>query len=804
IIGGGLEAAIVTVKATHAASLTSKLDSNASSAAAAAKGAGGQVIAGNLVSNAVVGGANASITCVQSGTPITTAAGDISVEADDASSLTATDAMLSAQSTTNDLLFGVVNDVAQKLMDTYEFTTLSGTRDLKFGDTVYVDGSIYKFMGDSASDVDLATATYTDLDLWKLMSATTILPTSVAKVLSTVASFKGGPSKAKAGMITRNEVEGGAFAWVEDATLTAEGNITVRAAERAILNATELSSVTAKEATTFIIATNSVLAKAEAYVRSSILKTNDTNGDKEHSIMVEALNLLVANADMNLTAESKLDGQDKSDGLGLLFAFNTVGYEANNIFFQAAEALIGNDYLTDLVTDRNTYGAAAFADDSDLIADHDVIVRAESRELAGTGSLDSSVTAQALNDLGTVDGDQDDEEQDAAFAAQLKTSMIAIGAIADDSAEENPVTLTIETLAADAQWYVIASDGRIWQVLAEDNGPGGTVLNVYLANLLNARVGNDVAVKAKNDRVLVDRLVNQNKLDKDRAAAEKKGEEFKGKLKYGSNAASAGGVLASNKVNSSTQAWIRGNAFRYSSDETVSDLRDGDVVQVGDTLYRYTGPDQVRVTDYDHLSIDVPTALADGDTIRISATLASNDDSTTFKAGEIYTYSGAGGADIDLETLLGTDPGDFTLANPELSIDLSDAEQDYENNTAQWTDLGTGQSYEVTAETGEVSVIAKDTANLRVTTSLTVSAEATNNVDAFKQIAADLTKSDYDYTTESGVQDIEQGDVVRIGDGPDGPGADYVGQVYRFVGDADADDVDLSNFVLTGTGVQNL
>jgi hypothetical protein len=772
ITGGGLTAKSVTVKAEHAASLSSKIDSNASSAAAAAYGASGQVISGNLVSNALVGGATAFIMDAASGSPICATAGEIRVEADDVASLTSTNALIAAQSLKNDLLSGVVNSVAQKLLDSYKYTDTSGTQDMVFGDTVYVDGVIYKYMGDGPDDIDLGVAIYTNLDLWKVMSATTIIPTSIAKVISKVAGLKGGTSKSLFGLIARNEVEGGAFAYVENATLIAEGDIDVRARERATLNAVEASSVSAGVSKSFVIATNSVLSKAEAHVKNSSLRANDAGNDDTHSITIEAYNLVTANTDVSLTSAAT------ADGLGLLFAFNTVGYDAHNVFFQTAEALIGNDYLTPLVSDINKYGATAYAEDSDLIADQDVIVQAESREFQG--QLPTAVSAQDLNDVSRIAGDDGDADQDAVIAATLKAELINLGLIDGvvDAAAEPQLTLTVETLAESAQWYIIASDGTIWNVLAEKGAGETVVLNVYLANILNARVGNEQIVEAKNDRVFVDRFIDQKKFDKDEAAAKEKGEDFKEKFKYGSNAASAGGVLASNKVHSETRAWIHGSATRYDSTQTVTELRTGDVVGVDGRRYSYTG-NQVRATDYNHLSIATPTVLATGDKVLISATFESTDATKTFKAGETYVYSGGEQNDVaglDLEALFEAKPSDFTLTNVALSIDLS--AENYPS--AEWTYLGTATALEVTATHGFVKVSAIDTANLRVSSSLTVSAEATNNVDAFKAIAAQLTKDGYDFTTSSGVQDIGFGDVVRIGVG--GPDPTYEGKFYRYLG----------------------
>ncbi|MEJ8562147.1 LEPR-XLL domain-containing protein [Yoonia sp. GPGPB17] len=759
----------VEVTATNASTLTSLRDSKADSAAAAATGAGGEVMSGTLVSNALAGGAEAYIRNAASGTPITTTTGGVTVTADDNATLSATSASVASQSTSNDLLSGTINDIAQKLLDAYTYTNQSGTRDMSFGDTVYVDGVVYKYMGEGPTSTDLATAPYTNVNLWKAMTATTIVPSSVAKIISKLAGLKGGDSKSSFAMITRNEVEGGAKAYIMNATVLAEGSIEVTATERSKLTALESSQVSAKEAKAGVLATNSVLSQAQAFVEDSDLTANGANSD----INVKALNLIVADATVTMTTSAK------GDALGLIFAFNTVGYDNHNVFFQAAEALLGADYLTPLVTESQTYGAEAYVNASNLLAGADINVTAESRDLQG--ATDSSVTAQMLDDLGNVAGDSTDAEQDASFAAALKAQLIAMGALEADS----EAALTVETLAVGSQWYVIDDSGTIWQVLAELNEAGtDVVLNVYLVNLLNARVGNDQSVKAKNDLVLVDRFIAQDKLDADKAAAEKKGEEFKGKLKYGSSGAAAGGILASNKVLSETKAWIKGDIAKFKSSQTVSELLNGDIVRDGDRFFEYTGTDQVRVSDYDELSIATPVAFADQATIKLSADIRADGatflDAPLFRAGDIVQYTGTAVSDaggIDLEALIRNNAGSFAVINPAISIDLDAITF---ATDADWTEVLTTATFTATATDGTLNVYAADTANLRVDTSLSVLAEVKNNIDGFKKLAADLTKDDYSYTTSSGTQDLFKEDVVRIGDA--GGPASEIGKYYKFIG----------------------
>ncbi|WP_322892276.1 LEPR-XLL domain-containing protein, partial [Yoonia sp. 72] len=802
----GITARSITVTATNEANLTSLRTSEASSVGAAMSNAGGKVMSGTLVSNALAGGAEAYIRNAST-TGITTTGGGVSVTADDNATLKATSASIAAQSAETDIIGGAINSIAQTLLDSYTYTDKSGTQALNFGDTVYVDGVIYRYLGTGTTSTDLAEENYENLDLWKVMTATTIVPSQIAKLIAKLAGLKAGDSKSSFAMITRNEVEGGAKAFVMNATITAQGTIEVTATERSRLTAFETSQIDAKETKSGVIATNAVLSQAQAFVERSTLTANGTDSE----IIVKALNLIVADATVTVATSAK------GDALGLVFAFNTVGYDNHNVFFQAAEALLGADYLTPLVSENRTYGAEAFVNRSTLTADGDIRVSAESRDLVGT--LDGTVTAQMLDDISDVRGDSDDAAKDAAFVDALRAQLIAIGALDAGST----TGLKVETLAVGRQWYVIAEDGTIWQVLAERNADDtATLVNVYLVNLLNARIGNDQSVKAKNDMVLVDRFIAQDKLDQDEAAAKEKGEEFKGKLKYGTSGAAAGGILASNKVLSETKAWISGDLARFNATQTVSELLTGDVVRSGETLYRYDGPNQVRVTAYDFLSITEPVALADQATIKLSADITEQVldiegleflTRVIFRAGDILRYTGAAQSDvdgIDLETFIRANSGSFAVINPVLAINLSAITYATDPN---WTAVTATDVFTVTSTNGTVTVFAADTANLRVDASLSVLAEVSNNIDGFKKLAAQFTAEDYSYTTSSGVQNLFAEDVIRIG--TTGP-ASEVGKFYRFIGGglagalgtplAQAIPVDLGALVAdnTTTGALNL
>lgn len=551
ISGGTVEAGAVAVTADNVARIEAVIDSDVSSAASAFKGAGGYAAQGVLASNMLAGAAVAEI---RDGADITATAGDVAVTARDVVTLNSTTALGSSQSTSNDLFLGMVNDLARNLLDSYDYTTASGTVDLVYGDVVLVadpggDGPdrFFKFVGDAANGFDLSTlsgvyapdnrggsgwqgglppgdldnaAAFTDV--WKEVNETTIIPPGVALAISSKLGFEGSGSKAYAVLITRNEAEGGAHAAITDATVSATDDITITARETATLTARESSQVAAKEGFGGAAATNTLLSKARAYADSATLTAGQgdtaTTSDPG-SVTVEAFNLAIA--DTLITTEMSA----KADAKSVLLSFNAVGFDASNIFFQALDAVLGASYLTD----ANPAGAEAYLAGSDVTAAGDVSVTATSREHRGSladgvtdvaGNTDPEIadlasaaelTALALDDAGRADADIEDIEADAATRALLREAIAALEAARGADAIAVGDAVNVETLAGGAQWYVTDSNGNVWQVLFEEGA-----LEVYRANLLDATVGNDATVGASNDRVLVDRMVKQDQRDQAR------------------------------------------------------------------------------------------------------------------------------------------------------------------------------------------------------------------------------------------------------------------------------------------------
>src|SRR5690606_29044156 len=108
------------------------------------------------------------------------------------------------------------------------------------------------------------------------------------------------------------------------------------------------------------IATNNVMGGAEASIaRSSV----DATGD----VTVEARNASIISAEVQSAVTSA------GDSVGVLMAFNSVGYRPSNILFSTINALLGGS----LLVEEDAVRAAATIEDSAIDAGGSIAVIAE-------------------------------------------------------------------------------------------------------------------------------------------------------------------------------------------------------------------------------------------------------------------------------------------------------------------------------------------------------------------------------------------------------------------------------------------
>ncbi|KPA11218.1 hypothetical protein MHK_008576, partial [Candidatus Magnetomorum sp. HK-1] len=126
-----------------------------------------------------------------------------------------------------------------------------------------------------------------------------------------------------------------------------------------------------------IIATNLILSKSNAYITNSDITT--TTGD----LTLDAQN----NSSINAINKSVTTTGDT--GVGVTLAFNTIGWEAQNILFQAIDAIIGTD-----IGDEDPAETKAYIEDTKLNIAGDLSLNAENKATL-TANVSNAATSAA-------------------------------------------------------------------------------------------------------------------------------------------------------------------------------------------------------------------------------------------------------------------------------------------------------------------------------------------------------------------------------------------------------------------------
>ncbi|MBC8508638.1 MAG: hypothetical protein H8D34_27585, partial [Chloroflexi bacterium] len=331
----------LTVDAQGKAQLFASVVNDATSAASAIVNASGMAVGALLVSNMVSSMAQAYIYNPNERKAVV-AGGTVTVRSADTAFIDATTLMIAVSTTTNDagasLLGAVVDDFSN-----YAFTSNSGLQTLQPEDAVRVSsgylrggvgGGVYRYIGGVAA-LDLGKQNYADTSRWERITAS-----DLSVIIANMGNVTDSDSIAVGGMVVRNDVRGNVDAYLQNVSVSAAG-ISVTALEDATLQALIEGVVTSSGGSMYgsgtslavnaSIATNSVLGRAQAYVANSTLTT--TSGD----VVVDAQNT----SGMNAKVVSVTETGDTA--VGVVLAFNTVGFEAQNMLFKAIEALLGLD-----------------------------------------------------------------------------------------------------------------------------------------------------------------------------------------------------------------------------------------------------------------------------------------------------------------------------------------------------------------------------------------------------------------------------------------------------------------------------
>jgi len=383
----------VSLSAVSEASITATVGNESTSAAAALYGATGMATSGVLASNKVSSLAQATIDFT--GTPGTVeAGGDLTLLAQDQAAIDASTRMIASATTTNDAGASLLNNFVGSLLGEYQYTTRSGEQTLQVGDQVRLAddyagggaaGQVYRYKGAAGAPVNLGTQGYAGSPDWELLTTTNVVPTGL-NISSSDAIGVGA-------MIVRNDVRSEVAATIDNAMVTA-AEILGQALEQATILATGVSVAEASGGSAF--GTGTVVAGNGAAVTNTVLsKANATATDSDLTTTVGGLTLEARNtSQIDATLLSSTTTGDT--GVGVVLAFNTVGWATQNLLFNALDALLG----TGIGTEQPAEVQAYIADTALSLAGDLTLTAISEAQINATVSNAASSVASALYGAG--------------------------------------------------------------------------------------------------------------------------------------------------------------------------------------------------------------------------------------------------------------------------------------------------------------------------------------------------------------------------------------------------------------------
>ena len=220
--------------------------------------------------------------------------------------------------------------------------------------------------------MNLGAADFTDFSLWKKLNTESLIPASLVKTGLMAAGMTpgsvNGTAEAKGGIFARNSIKSVVNAYLLNTSVTSPGAISVTADEAAKITAFDSSVINSWGVLSGVSVTNTVEGGSSAYVDNSTI-SKAASGNSGNNLTVAA----TLNAVIDSTALSKayanptsppaplptpVEGQPDPEpvpqpsAMGFVIAFNSIGWEPQNILFDAVDTLIGSPTI-----------ASAFGDD---------------------------------------------------------------------------------------------------------------------------------------------------------------------------------------------------------------------------------------------------------------------------------------------------------------------------------------------------------------------------------------------------------------------------------------------------------
>ena len=376
------------------------------------------------------------------------------------------------------------------------------------------EGETYEYLGaPAASDRsaagasrDLFNQNYADPTLWKSVSTPNGAPNglSASSDASSNNSSKT-PSSATAvgGVLVLNDVRSATQAYVQSSTIDAN-SATVKAVDNATIDATNDSTVVAvgsqqsaaggddkaehngatSLAVNAIIATNVVQSSATAYVNESAVTAEGTLPTGITSaISIDAENTSKINA--STAAQTSSSGT----AAGIVLAFNSIGYQASNVLFNAFDALLESSKPTELLNPS----AASPETDVDAYA-QDSTLTANDGAASVTATLNATIDAMTTNATSSLAAGLDNAKSTAvgAILATNKINDSAHAYVTTSATAVTPAAVAASgavTIEAFDKSEIDAIDTQSASATVQSSGAAGSdadsLLSQYAAQMAN-------------------------------------------------------------------------------------------------------------------------------------------------------------------------------------------------------------------------------------------------------------------------------------------------------------------------------
>ncbi|KPA19603.1 hypothetical protein MHK_000177, partial [Candidatus Magnetomorum sp. HK-1] len=462
----------LSLNADNKAKVTATVSNAATSAASAIVNASGMAVSAILASNMVSSLADAYIDYAD--TKGTVDASSITITAKDDASIISSTNMKAISSTTNDGGASLLGGLADAFLSEYTYSSKSGTQDVKSENIVRVASDhsnggvttgVYRYIG-SDETIDLNAEDFSNKDKWKRITNATASDT-----IPNIGNVTDSDSQAFGGIVVRNDVRSAVQSYINNATVTAAGDVNLLAEESATIISTDDSVVTSSggsaygtgksDAVNGIIVTNLVLSKSNAFVTNSNVTTTESG-----NLIIDAKNTSAIDA----TITSSTASGDKA--IGVTLAFNTIGWEAQNILFRALDALLGTD-----IGNEQPAETKAYIEDTTLNISGNLSVTANnSAFLNATISNAADSTASALYGAGGT-----------AASAMLASNMVSTDSQAYiDFKETGTITITGAVDISAKDQAGIYSNTKIVSSSITTNDGGASIANETIGDLLEA------------------------------------------------------------------------------------------------------------------------------------------------------------------------------------------------------------------------------------------------------------------------------------------------------------------------------